>query len=315
MPNPSLLTVLARSFLAGAPAVEQVIARAKRTLGSSWRWLRPVARRFVRAYDGRTRPRQRDVVQFLRQDPAFSYASQKYGHELSVQKWLIKPQQMQPVAAAEAWDIPVIESAGALADWLLLTPGELEWFADLKGLGYSRKDRPQLRHYRYRVLAKRSGRMRLIEAPKPRLKKLQRQILALILVKIPPHSAAQGFLKRRSIKTFAAPHVGQRVILRMDLTDFFPSISGARIQTVFRTMGYPESVADRLGGICTNAAPRDAWIKPAFDTDVIQLRDARALYTRPHLPQGAPTWSALANLCTYRVDCRLAGLAKSAEAV
>ena len=92
--------------------------------------------------------------------------------------WLTEPQQMQPVAAAETWDIPVIESAGALADWLLLTPGELEWFADLKRLGYSRKDRPQLRHYHYRVLTKRSGRIRLIEAPKPRLKKLQRQILA-----------------------------------------------------------------------------------------------------------------------------------------
>ncbi len=314
MPNPSLLTVLARAFLAGPPTVEQVIARAKRTLGRSWRWLRPVARRFVRVYEGGTRPRQRDVAQFLRQDPAFDYASRKHRHELTVAQWLTEPQQMQPVAAAEAWDVPVIESAGALADWLLLTPGELEWFADLKGLGYSRKDRPQLRHYHYRVLAKRSGRMRLIEAPKPRLKKLQQQILALILSKIPPHPAAQGFLKGRSIKTFAAPHVGQRVLLRMDLTDFFPSISGARIQTVFRTMGYPESVADLLGGICTNAAPRDVWIKPAFDTDVIQLRDARALYTRPHLPQGAPTSPALANLCAYRVDCRLAGLAKSAGA-
>jgi len=79
-------------------------------------------------------------------------------------------------------------------------------------------------------------------------------------------------------------------------------------------MGYPESVADLLGGICTNAAPRDVWIKPAFDADVIQLRDARAFYARPHLPQGAPTSPALANLCAYRVDCRLAGLAKSVGA-
>jgi RNA-directed DNA polymerase len=93
----------------------------------------------------------------------------------------------------------------------------------------------------------------------------------------------------------------------MDLQDFFPSISGARIQAFFRTVGYPEVVADLLGGICTNATPRDIWNNAAWDV--------RRLYTRPHLPQGAPASPALANLCAYRVDCRLSGLAKSAGAV
>ena len=161
-------------------------------------------------------------------------------------------------AAAAAWDVPAIESAGALADWLLLDHGELAWFADFKGLGYKR-NRPRLRHYRYQVRTKRSGSIRLIEAPKMRLKKLQRQILAGILAGIPPHSAAQGFLRGRSIKTFVAPHVGQRVVLRMDLQNFFPSIAGSRIQALFRTMGYPETVADLRGGICTNATPPDIW--------------------------------------------------------
>jgi hypothetical protein len=150
MPNPSLVTVLARAFLAGAPTVEQVVARASRTLGRPWRWLRPVAQRYINAYAGRTRPRRRDVVQFLRHDPGFEGASSKYLHELSVERWVTEPQQMQPVRAAETWAVPAIESAGALADWLLLNPGELDWFADLKGLGYGRKDRPRLRHYHYR---------------------------------------------------------------------------------------------------------------------------------------------------------------------
>src|SRR6202041_2519402 len=85
---------------------------------------------------------------------------------------------------------------------------------------------------------KRSGAIRLIEAPKSQLKGLQRQILARILDKIPPHSAAHGFIPGRSVKTFTAPHLGQRVVLKMDLQDFFPSITGVRIQTIFRTMGY-----------------------------------------------------------------------------
>jgi hypothetical protein len=36
------------------------------------------------------------------------------------------------------------------------------------------------------------------------------------------------------------------------------------------------------------------------------------LYAAPHLPQGAPASPSLANICCYRLDCRLAGLAKSA---
>jgi RNA-directed DNA polymerase len=43
--------------------------------------------------------------------------------------------------------------------------------------------------------------------------------------------------------------------------------------------------------------------------------DVRTLYARPHLPQGAPTSPALANLTAFRLDCRLFGLAKSAGAV
>jgi RNA-directed DNA polymerase len=305
MRNPSLLRALARSFLAGAPEVEQIAARAGGTLGRQWRWLRPLAQRYLNAVAGRTRPRHRDVVQFLLNDRNFGRAWSRYFHELSVSQWIAEPQEMQPVAAAAGWNVPRIESVGALCDWLWLDVGDLEWFADLKGLA-NKKNRPLLRHYHYRVLSKPDGNVRLIEAPKPRLKSLQRQILTEILDKIPPHPAAHGFLKGRSIRTFAAGHTGQRVVLRMDLSDFFPTFSAARIQTVFRAMGYPEPVADLLGGICTHAAPRDLCAGLAYD--------ARSLYSRPHLPQGAPTSPALANLCTYRADCRLTGLAESAGA-
>jgi hypothetical protein len=232
---------------------------------------------------------------------------------LWVAEWLNEPQRMQPAGAAARWDVPPIESVGALADWLGLEIGDLLWFADLKGLGYRLK-RPQLRHYHYRVLTKPSGNIRLIEAPKNRLKDVQRQILARMLERVPPHPAAQGFLKGRSIKTFVDPHVGQRVVLRMDLQDFFPTFAVARIQTFFRVMGYPEAVADLLGGLCTTATPREVWKDLAGKVDPNIVWEARSLYARPHLAQGAPTSPALANLCAFRLDCRLAGLAKSVGA-
>jgi RNA-directed DNA polymerase len=313
MLDPSLVAALARSFLAGEFSVEEVVARGSHTLGQPWPWLRPLARRYVVAFTGRIRPRQRDVVEFLVHDRGFQRAWSKHQNELSVLHWLTEPQQMQPVVAAVSWNIPEIETPRVLAAWLGLDAGELRWFADLKGLGH-KENLPRVRHYHYRVLTKAYGSVRLIEAPKPRLKEIQKQILSRILERVPPHDAVHGFVKGRSIQTFVAPHIGKRVILRMDLQDFFPSFRAARIQALFRTMGYPEPVADVLAGICTNAAPRDVWAESMSEVDPQRLREARTLYARPHLPQGAPTSPALANICTYRVDCRLSGLAKSAGA-
>jgi RNA-directed DNA polymerase len=305
--------VLARSLLAGEQAVEPTVHRAARTLGRRWRWLLPLATRYIERF-AEARPAHRDVVAFLLADAGFAQARAKFGQAISIAQWVAEPQPMRPVAAAAPWKIPSIESPGALADWLCLAPGELDWYADLKALGYKR-NQPRLHHYHYRVLPKPSGGLRLIEAPKPHLKEIQQRILADILDKIPPHPAAHGFLKRRSIRTFVAPHVGQRVILRIDLRDFFPAFPAARIQALFRTMGYPDTVAALLGGLCTNAAPRHLWKEFAAALDPRDLQDARSLHARPHLPQGAPTSPALANLCARRVDCRLTGLAESAGAV
>ncbi len=312
MAGPLLPFALARVLLAGEQTVEQIVNRSTRMLGRPWRWLGPLARRYLKAHAGQTRARHRDVVRFLIQDQGFNRARAKYRSELQIAEWLTEPQQMRPVAAAAGWRVPPIESVGALANWLGLQVTELEWFADLKGLAYKKTDRPKLAHYHYRPLSKRSGSIRLIESPKLRLKRLQRQILSEILDRIPSHGAVHGFVKGRSIKTFTTPHVGQRVVLRMDLEDFFPSISGVRVQTLFRTAGYPEQVADLLGGICTNATPRKVW--NGLHADVNRVWETRALYARPHLPQGAPGSPALANLCAYRADCRLAGLAKAAGA-
>jgi retron-type reverse transcriptase len=304
---------MARSFLTGEQSVEEIVNRSSQMLGRKWRWLRPVAQRYLDTFINQVRPRRRDVVQFLSADPSLKRAWIRHFDKLAIKEWLTEEPRMQPIAAANAWSLPAIETVGALADWLYLTAGGLEWLADLKGFA-TRKCDARLTHYHYRLLSKKSGKLRLIEAPKPCLKEIQRKILTEILDMIPVHPAAHGFIKGRSIKSFAAPHTGQRVVLRMDLQDFFPSIAARRIQAFFRTVGYPESVADLLGGLCTNAARFDLWNEVGSEIDWNLLSEARSLYLRPHLPQGAPTSPALANLCAYHVDCRLSGLAQSANA-
>ena len=44
--------------------------------------------------------------------------------------------------------------------------------------------------------------------------------------------------------------------------EFFPSITFARVLAVFLTVGYPEAVARRLAGLCTNSVPADVLSGP-----------------------------------------------------
>lgn len=312
-PDPRLPEVLASAFVAGEPTVDAIVARGSHVLGREWRWLRPLAQRYIEIFSGRIRPRRRDVVEFLLRDDRFYRIWQKIHSHLSIAHWLIEPPRMQPVSVAREWQVPAIESVVGLADWLGTDVNYLLWFADLKGLGY-KADRAKLRHYHYRLLVKDSGSIRLIEAPKQALKRQQQRILSGILDQVPAHPATHGFVKGRSIRTFVAPHVGRRVVLRMDLRDFFPSFRAARVEAFFRTMGYPEAVADLLAGLCTTITPRDIWKEVRSVGDSVQMWESKALYSRTHLPQGAPTSPALANLCCFRLDCRLAGLAASARA-
>ena len=146
-----------------------------------------------------------------------------------------------------SWPVPAIASPADLARFLELEPNQLDWFADCQRRERSAVVEP-LRHYRYRWVTKRSGSLRLIEAPKPRLKRLQRRVLDAILAHIPPHDAAHGFRPGRSVTSFVEPHVGRTIVLKMDLRDFFATITAARVMAIFLTAGYPEPVARLLPG-------------------------------------------------------------------
>ena len=297
---------LAAAFLAGRLQTDELVHRGSRLLGQRWRWLHPLAKRVEAAYYYVPRPRTATLATFLQNDAGFCRACSK--HPLQIVDWsACQPTTLVPHPAAEAWQVPVLCTPRQLADWLGLAPTQLEWFADLRQWE-TRQQRPKARHYHYRPLTKRAGSVRMIEAPKPRLKQLQRQLLEELLEHIPLHPAVHGFRRGRSIQSFAAPHVGRQVVLKLDLQDFFPSSTQPRVQAIFATAGYPERVADLLAGLCINSTPSDAW--QAAHNDV--PRQTKWLYEQPHLPQGAPTSPALANLCAYRMDCRLAALAETA---
>ncbi|MDJ0394386.1 reverse transcriptase family protein [Rhodococcus sp. G-MC3] len=198
------------------------------------------------------------------------------------------------------FDVPRYVTTSDLAESLNLTIPEIEWFADAQSRLIVA---PQpLRHYRTAAIPKRSG-ARLLEVPKPRLREIQRKILRRILDQVPAHRAAHGFVKGRSPRTFGIPHAGRDVVITVDLKDFFPSIGISRVVAIFDALGYPRTVAWNLAYLCTTTTP-------AAGLSGLPYPHTSLLRTR-HLPQGAPTSPALANLVALHLDIRLSGLAVS----
>ncbi len=307
---------LVEAFLAGPWNAEGLAERGGRILRRKYRWLDPLVRRVMAAFPEGTRPRAAKLAALLRCDKKLDTI--KGGSCLRFDR---TPQPaMTPAPGPPAsWPVPALTTPAELERLLELEPNQLDWFAD-----WQRRERTAvvepLRHYRYRWVTKRSGSLRLLEAPKPRLKQLQRRVLESILAHIPPHDAAHGFRPGRSVSSFVEPHVGRTIVLKMDLRDFFATITAARVVSILLTAGYPEPVARRLAGLCTNTVPRA--VLRAASGEGIELDRARdlaiwqagQLYGQPHLPQGAPTSPALANLAAFRLDARLSGLARAAGA-
>ncbi len=209
---------------------------------------------------------------------------------------------MAPTTPFADLNLPALPTLSDLAEWLLLPVQRLTYLADLTNR-YEAHGETSVNHYHYLVKPKKSGDSRLIEAPKQQLKAVQRQILRGILDQVPPHKDAFGFVAGRSCLDAAQRHVAEEVVVSFDLRDFFPSISHARVLGLFRFLGYPLSVARHLAALCTNVTP------PRI---IARLAAAdRPQFRHPHLPQGAPSSPALANLVAFTLDRRLSALAGS----
>jgi hypothetical protein len=196
----------------------------------------------------------------------------------------------------EAHGLPVVGTVGELRQLLgIRSPAQLGYLL----LACDGDDGPYTRF----TVPKRDGTPREICAPGRPLRWYQRQILHLILDRVPPHPAAHGFVAGRSTVTNAAPHRGAAVLLKFDLTDFFPTLHYFRVMGLFASLGYPvgigrfsthddaREVAPTLARLCT------------YTTDPRRFGDGIA-------PQGAPTSPALSNLVCRTLDARLDGLAR-----
>jgi retron-type reverse transcriptase len=132
--------------------------------------------------------------------------------------------------------------------------------------------------YHEAFIAKRSGGQRRLLVPEAATKNLQRKLLRRVLARLRVHPAATGFERGRSIVDHARPHVGQAIVIHMDVVDFFPTTQAARIEAYFRRIGWNAQAAALLTRLTSHEGG---------------------------LPQGAPTSPRLANLVNYGLDARL----------
>ena len=191
-------------------------------------------------------------------------------------------------------ELTPLDAPGKLAEAMGITLPELRWLA------FHREAATNI-HYRRFTIPKRDGSERAIWAPMPRLKAAQRWILRNVVERLPVHGASHGFLVDRSIATNAAVHTGAKVVLKVDLKDFFPTVTFRRVKGIFRKAGYRDQIATLMALVCTEA-PRE-----------IVEHEGRQYYVAlgPRcLPQGAPTSPALTNTLCLRLDRRLTGLAQ-----
>lgn len=304
---------IAQGITTGPLTAESVARVFQRVLGRNYRFVPEVLDRLLAPLGHAVRVRQYRVQRLLLNDDGFIQGC--LGHvfpRLHLEAYhQAEPEMMPAPGAACQWQVPAIVTPGDLAGWLGVDMPRLLWLADARTTEARMPEGP-LRRYHYRWIIKSHGGARLIESPKPLLKALQRRILTGILNHIPPHPAAHGFRRGRSIVSFAVPHLQQSMVLRMDLADFFPSLPRWRARAIFMTAGYPEPVATLLANLCVNTTPTQVLLECPAALGIGQRWSLKKRYQTPHLTQGSPASPALSNLCAYRLDLRLSGLAKAA---
>ena len=200
-----------------------------------------------------------------------------------------------PAARRKENDLVDLPDAAALAKALDLSIPKLRW------LCYHREVDTGSHYHRWTV-PKRSGGKRLISAPKPTLKRVQRWIAQNVTEHLPVHGAAHGFLSGRSTVTNASAHAGAECIVKIDLSDFYPTITTPRVKGLLRKAGYGEQVATLLALLVTES-PREP-----IEIDGKTYHVATGARS---LPQGAPTSPSITNAICLRLDARIAALTKS----
>ena len=195
----------------------------------------------------------------------------------------------------------------------VLTLGHLSHLSDVK-YSYLRNLVSGAATTSYNVFSiqKKHGGKRFICVPNPLLKQVQNWIQESILSRTQPHWRSFAYTPGSSVVACAAEHCYCNWLIKIDIANFFESISEMSVYSVFRSFGYSPLISFEMTRICTRIPHEShAWQQ-------LSTHDSTRYKAIPHyrsssigsLPQGAPTSPMLANLACNELDEKLFLIAK-----
>lgn len=144
---------------------------------------------------------------------------------------------------------------------------------------------PETKRYRTFKIPKSGGGYRQIFAPIPSLQTLQHRLNHILQIVYRPKRSVHGFVPERNIYTNAINHVKKNYVFNVDIENFFPAITTARVRGLLMAIPYklPMEAATTIAQIC------------CLDEG---------------LPQGSPSSPIIANMICAKMDTRLRRLAE-----
>lgn len=161
--------------------------------------------------------------------------------------------------------------------------------------------------YRTIYITKRNGSQRVLQAPSQKLKWIQRQLLLFFEYgQISSHASA--YKKDCCIVDNASPHVKQKTIVKLDIENFFGSIS---FPQVFHAIDLALSASPLVGkftGLQKSDSASSLLEKRNFQNYNSELSwyFTKLCTLGGSLPQGAPTSPIISNMVFFPMDCIIA---------
>lgn len=126
-------------------------------------------------------------------------------------------------------------------------------------------------------IPKASGGYRQIDAPLPSLATVQRFIQKQILSRLDVSLSASAYTKGKSILDHVKPHAKSTSLLRVDIENFFPSITVLRVKEIFESLGYSRRLSNFLAHLLTlnGSLPQGAPSSPLISNLVLRSFDEK----------------------------------------